>query len=44
MKGAGGSEMAAIIEQAAKSSDSSTIERHFPLLSSYLDRITVVYD
>jgi len=51
MKGAGGSygfdrvsELAAVIEQAAKSSDSPTIERHLPLLGSYLDRIKVVYD
>lgn len=51
MKGAGGSygfdrisELAAIIELAAKSRDSITIERHLPLLGSYLDRITVVYD
>lgn len=51
MKGAGGSygfdhisEMAAAVEQAAKTQDSSTIERDLPLLGSYLDRIKVVYD
>lgn len=51
MKGAGGSygfdrvsELAAVIEQAAKTRDSSTIERDLPVLGSYLDRITVVYD
>lgn len=51
MKGAGGSygfdrvsELAAVIEQAAKMRDSSTIERDLPVLGSYLDRITVVYD
>lgn len=51
MKGAGGSygfdrvsEMASIIEQAAKTHDSSTIEGNLPMLGSYLDRITVVYD
>ncbi|GKS66193.1 histidine phosphotransfer domain-containing protein [Nitrospira sp.] len=51
MKGAGGSygfdrvsELAAVIEQAAKTRDSSTIERDLPVLDSYLDRITVVYD
>lgn len=51
MKGAGGSygfdrvsELAAVIEQAAKTRDSSTIERHLPVLDSYLNRITVVYD
>jgi HPt (histidine-containing phosphotransfer) domain-containing protein len=51
MKGAGGSygfdrvsEMAAVIEQAAKALDSSTIERDLPILGSYLDRIKVVYE
>ena len=51
MKGAGGSygfdrvsELAAVIEQAAKTRDSSTIERNLPVLDSYLNRITVVYD
>ena len=51
MKGAGGSygfdrvsELAAVIEQAAKTWDASTIERDLPVLGSYLDRITVAYD
>ncbi len=51
MKGAGGSygfdrvsEIAAVIEQAAKDGDAATIERHIPQLGSYLDRIKVVYD
>ena len=51
MKGAGGSygfdritDMAAVVEQAAKAGDASTIECHLPLLGSYLDRVTVVYD
>lgn len=51
MKGAGGSygfdritEMAAAIEQAAKAGDTSTIAHDLPLLDSYLDRITVVYE
>ncbi|MBK9307162.1 MAG: Hpt domain-containing protein [Nitrospira sp.] len=51
MKGAGGSygfdrvsDMAAVIEQAAKTRDASTIERGLPVLGSYLERITVVYD
>lgn len=51
MKGAGGSygfdrvsEMAAVIEQAAKAGDAATIERHLPLLGSYLDRVKVVYE
>jgi HPt (histidine-containing phosphotransfer) domain-containing protein len=51
MKGAGGSygfdrvtEIAAVVEQAAKTGDSSTIECHLPLLGSYLDRVQVVYD
>ena len=50
MKGAGGSygfdrvsELAAVIEQAAKTRDSSTIERDLPVLGSYLDRVKVVY-
>ena len=50
MKGAGGSygfdhitEMAAIIEEAAKSSDASIIQRELPVLSAYLDRVEVVY-
>jgi HPt (histidine-containing phosphotransfer) domain-containing protein len=51
MKGAGGSygfdritEMAAVVEQAAKTGDASTIERHLPALGSYLDRVKVVYE
>lgn len=51
MKGAGGSygfdrisEMASVIEQAAKRRDSSTIESYLPELGSYLDRVTVIYD
>jgi HPt (histidine-containing phosphotransfer) domain-containing protein len=51
MKGAGGSygfdrisEMAAVIEQAAKQRDSSIVESHLPLLGSYLERVKVVYD
>ena len=51
MKGAGGSygfdrisDMAAVIEQAAKTRDSSTIEHDLQVLDSYLNRITVVYD
>lgn len=51
MKGAGGSygferisEMAAVIEQAAKTGDSSSIECDLPILGSYLDRIKVVYE
>ena len=51
MKGAGGSygfdritELAAVVEQAAKKHDSSTIERDLSVLSSYLDRIKVVYE
>ncbi|MDH4302079.1 MAG: Hpt domain-containing protein [Nitrospira sp.] len=51
MKGAGGSygfdritDMAAVVEQAAKAGDASTIEGHLPQLGSYLDRIKVVYD
>jgi HPt (histidine-containing phosphotransfer) domain-containing protein len=51
MKGAGGSygfdritEIAAVVEQAAKTCDSSTIECHLPVLVSYLDRVKMVYD
>ncbi len=51
MKGAGGSygfdritEIAAHIEQAAKAGNASPIARDLPALSSYLDRIKVVYD
>lgn len=51
MKGAGGSygfdritEMAAIIEQAAKANDASTIAHDLPVLGSYLDRIQVAYE
>jgi hypothetical protein len=51
MKGAGGSygfdritEIAAVVEQAAKTCDSSTIECHLPVLVFYLDRVKVVYD
>jgi HPt (histidine-containing phosphotransfer) domain-containing protein len=51
MKGAGGSygfdritEIATVVEQAAKTGDSSTIECHLPVLGSYLDRVKVVYD
>jgi hypothetical protein len=36
--------MAAVVEQAAKAGDASMIECHLPLLGSYLDRVTVVYD
>lgn len=50
MKGAGGSygfdrisAMAAVIEQAAKAGDAATITRELPILSSYLNRVTVVY-
>lgn len=50
MKGAGGSygfaritELATAVEQAAKMHDSSTIEHNLPVLSSYLDRIKVIY-
>lgn len=50
MKGAGGSygfdritDLAAVIEQAAKTRDASTIEHDLPALGSYLDRIKVVY-
>ncbi|MDH4083571.1 MAG: Hpt domain-containing protein [Nitrospira sp.] len=51
MKGAGGSygfdritEIAAVIEQAAKAGDASTIARDLPALGSYLNRIKVVYE
>ncbi len=51
MKGAGGSygfdritEIAAAVEQAAKTGDTSTIECHLPVLSSYLAQVKVVYD
>ncbi|MEQ1680712.1 MAG: Hpt domain-containing protein [Nitrospira sp.] len=51
IKGAGGSygfdritEIAASIEQAAKTGDASTIERDLPALGSYLDRVKVVYE
>lgn len=50
MKGAGGSygfdrisAMAAVIEQAAKTGDTATIKRELPILSSYLNRVMVVY-
>ncbi len=51
MKGAGGSygfdrvsEMAAVIEQAAKATDAAVIQRELPILGAYLERIEVVYD
>jgi HPt (histidine-containing phosphotransfer) domain-containing protein len=51
MKGVGGSygfdrltEIAAVIEQAARSGDASAIERELPILGAYLDSITVVYE
>ncbi|MGE0469108.1 MAG: Hpt domain-containing protein [Nitrospira sp.] len=51
MKGAGGSygfdritEIAAAVEQAAKTGDALTIECHLPALSSYLAQVKVVYD
>ncbi|MBH0205162.1 MAG: Hpt domain-containing protein [Nitrospira sp.] len=51
MKGAGGSygfdritDMAAVVEQAAKTGDASTLERDLPALGSYLDQVKVVYD
>ena len=51
MKGAGGSygfdrvsEMAAKIEQAARTSDTVAITRDLPVLGSYLDRVKVVYE
>ncbi|MBH0200321.1 MAG: Hpt domain-containing protein [Nitrospira sp.] len=50
-KGAGGSygfdritEMAAAIEQAAKASDASIIQRELSLLGSYLDQVEVIYE
>ena len=50
-KGAGGSygfdrvtEIAAVIEQAAKIADAAVIQRELPLLGSYLERIEVVYE
>ncbi|MBS0153600.1 MAG: Hpt domain-containing protein [Nitrospira sp.] len=50
MKGAGGSygfdrisDMAAAIEQAAKTGNASTIEHDLPALDAYLSRIKVVY-
>lgn len=51
MKGAGGSygfdrvtEIAAVIEQAAKMADASVIQRDLPLLDLYLERVEVVYE
>ena len=51
MKGAGGSygfdrisEIAAVIEQAAKAADATIIQRELPLLGAYLEHIEVVYD
>lgn len=51
MKGAGGSygfdritDMAAVVEQAAKTGDAPTLERDLPALGSYLDQVKVVYD
>ena len=51
MKGAGGSygldrvsEMAAVIEQAAKAADAAIIMREMPLLEDYLARVEVVYE
>jgi histidine phosphotransfer protein HptB len=51
MKGAGGSygfdrvsELASLIEQAAKEADASSIQRELPVLGSYLDRVEVVYE
>lgn len=51
MKGAGGSygfdrvsEIAAVIEQAAKATDATVIRRELPLLGAYLDRLEVAYD
>ncbi|MGC4096652.1 MAG: response regulator [Nitrospira sp.] len=51
MKGAGGSygfdrvtEIAAVIEQAAKMTDASVIQRDLPLLDLYLERVEVVYE
>ena len=51
MKGAGGSygldrvsEMAAVIEQAAKAADAAIIMREMPRLEDYLARVEVVYE
>lgn len=51
MKGAGGSygfdrvtEIAAVIEQAAKMANASVIQRDLPLLRLYLERVEVVYE
>jgi HPt (histidine-containing phosphotransfer) domain-containing protein len=51
LKGVGGSygfdrisEIAALIEQAAKASDASTIERELPGLKAYLDRVEIAYE
>ena len=51
MKGAGGSygfdritELAAAIEQAAKTRDAAVIARELSLLTAYLDHVTVVFD
>ena len=51
MKGAGGSygfdrvtEIAAVIEQAAKMAEASVIQRDLPLLDLYLERVEVVYE
>ena len=50
-KGAGGSygfdritELATVIEQAAKAADAAIIQRELPMLSSYLDRVEVAYE
>lgn len=50
-KGAGGSygfdritEIAATIEQAAKTSDAAIIQRELPVLGLYLDQVEVVYE
>ena len=50
-KGAGGSygfdrvtEIAAIIEQAAKGADAATIRQELAALASYLERVEVVYE
>lgn len=50
-KGAGGSygfdrvtEIAALIEQAAKAADASVISRELVTLASYLDRVDVLYE
>lgn len=51
MKGVGGSygfdkvtELAAMIEQAAKSADASSITQHLHTLESYLNNIQIAYD